>query len=94
MCVNIGKKKRTKRMKNYKVTRITEADFGCEELPPGEEVKALVFLEDEAGEVKRLEISDRYLIEQGIDEGKEVLINQQGMLKSIDGMMTEKNMTE
>ena len=53
----------------WKIKQIAEADFGCEERLPGEKLKCLVILENENGETRRLEVEDKWLTEQGLDEG-------------------------
>lgn len=53
----------------WKIKQIMEADYGCEERLPGEELKCLVILENECGETKRLEAGDAWLRENNLDEG-------------------------
>lgn len=53
------------------VSRIEEADFGCEERMPGEPLMALVTLESDDGRECQLEVAEEWLINQGIDEGDE-----------------------
>ena len=53
----------------WKVRRIQEADYGCEERQPGEPLKVLVTLENPAGEQKMLLVADDWLYANGIDEG-------------------------
>ena len=53
----------------WKIKQIAEADFGCEERLPGEKLKCLVILENETGEIRRLEVEDDWLTSQGLDEG-------------------------
>ena len=53
----------------WKIKEILEADFGCEERQPGEQLKCLVRLENEEGETRELEGEDEWLYEQGLDEG-------------------------
>ncbi len=64
-------------MKIYKVTRITEADFGCEETGRKEQM-ALLYLEDitedtDTAETKYVEVAESTLAMQGIEEGKRVV---------------------
>lgn len=54
---------------SWKVTHIYEADFGCEERPEDAKVKCIVYLEDEQGEKRQVEVLDEWLMVQGIDEG-------------------------
>lgn len=51
------------------VSRIEEADYGCEERIPGEPLMALVILESNDGRECRLEVSEDWLLRQGIEEG-------------------------
>lgn len=45
----------------YKIRDIFEADFGCEERLPGERLKVMVELVDEAGETSVISAYDEYL---------------------------------
>ena len=61
-----------------KITDITEADYGCEEHTDGPHA-VLVF---EDGE--RLEVSERWIADQGIKEGKYIWIRDDGsFLKAV-----------
>ena len=51
------------------VSRIEEADYGCEERMPGEPLMALVILESNDGRERRIEVSEEWLLRQGIEEG-------------------------
>lgn len=53
------------------VSRIEEADYGCEERMPGEPALVLVTLESDDGRECRFEVSEEWLMNQGIDEGDE-----------------------
>ena len=55
----------------YRVLRIEEQMYGCEELPAGQPVLCDVTLADPAGERTRL----------GIDEGSMVVLTADGTLK-------------
>ena len=55
----------------WKVTRIDDADFGCEERLPGEPLLVLVTIENEEGQIVRFECPDNWLINQAINEGDE-----------------------
>lgn len=55
----------------WKVMRIMEADFGCEERAEDEPLMVLVTLESEDGRTLQFEVSDAWLTAQGIDEGDE-----------------------
>ena len=53
------------------VSRIEEADYGCEERMPGEPLLALVILESDDGRECRFEVSEDWLLYQNIEEGDE-----------------------
>lgn len=53
----------------WKVIRITEDDYGCEERAPGEKKKCFVYLEKKSGEKKTILVEDEYLDKKGIGEG-------------------------
>lgn len=53
----------------WKISRIYEADYGCEERAPGAQTMCLVCLENEKGEQRQLEVADAWLVENGLDEG-------------------------
>lgn len=55
----------------WRVKRIQEADYGCEERLDGEKLKVLVTLEDDQGGQRQLLVEDDRLYENGIDEGSE-----------------------
>ena len=55
----------------WKITDISEADFGCEERLPGEKLKVCVKLENENGETKTIEAYDEYLTWNHIDVGSD-----------------------
>ena len=42
----------------WKIKHIYEADYGCEERQPGEKLKCLLELENETGQVRKLEVED------------------------------------
>ena len=54
---------------SWRVKRIREDDYGCEERPENERTKVLVTLVDGNGQERVLRIEDDWLYEQGIDEG-------------------------
>lgn len=58
-------------MHMWYVSRIEEADYGCEERMPGEAVPVLVTLENDSGEEYQMEVSEKWLLYQGIEEGDE-----------------------
>ena len=53
----------------WKVQKIREGDYGCEERQPGEKVKVLVTVENEQGEVYTFLEEDDWLYENQIEEG-------------------------
>ena len=53
------------------VSRIEEADYGCEERMPGEPLMALITLKNDAGREVQFEVSENWLLFQGIEEGDE-----------------------
>lgn len=55
----------------WTIFRIDEADFGCEERLPGEPLMDLITLESDMGETLQFEVSDEWLIMQGLEEGDE-----------------------
>ena len=60
-------------MSIYRINDITEADYGCEECPP-DGPHALLVLENE----ERLEVSEQWIAEHGIEAGKSVWIGPDG----------------
>ena len=69
-------------MKVYKVTKITEADFGCEETGRKEPM-ALLYLENttENTDTKYVEVAESTLAMQGIEEGKKVVFTEDGEIR-------------
>lgn len=55
----------------WTISRIDEADYGCEERLPGEPLMLLITLENEAAEVIRFEVAENWIEMQGLDEGDE-----------------------
>lgn len=55
----------------WTISRIEEADYGCEERMPGEPLMVLVTLANEFGEVIRFEAAENWIELQGLDEGDE-----------------------
>lgn len=53
------------------VSRIAEADYGCEERMPGKPLMALVTLESDDGRKSQFEVAEEWLMHQGIEEGDE-----------------------
>ncbi|MDY6286674.1 MAG: hypothetical protein SPL65_05075 [Lachnospiraceae bacterium] len=67
-----------------RVVRIEEDDYGCEELPEGQEPQVRVILEDEKGDQTAVKASDRLLRERGIDEGDLVTVDTEGELQKVN----------
>ncbi len=60
-------------MKEYKITRIIEPDFGCEGVPEdGEKCDEVRLIDKDGGEIT-LTVSDAYLYKINADEGSTVL---------------------
>ncbi|MEE1101159.1 MAG: hypothetical protein U0K86_06730 [Agathobacter sp.] len=57
----------------WTISRIDEADYGCEERLPGEPLMLLITLENEAKEVIQFEVAENWIEVQGLDEGDEWL---------------------
>mgnify|MGYP006967152754 FL=1 len=55
----------------WTISRIDEADYGCEERLPGEPLMLLITLENEAKEVIQFEVAENWIEVQGLDEGDE-----------------------
>ena len=69
--------------KNYRVLRIEEQLYGCEELPAGQPVLCDVTLADAAGKTRTLPYPDKELTRLGIDEGSRVHLLPDGTLQKI-----------
>ena len=54
---------------SWKVKRIQEDDFGCEERQDDAKVKVLVTLAGENGQERLIRVEDDWLYAHGIDEG-------------------------
>lgn len=66
------------RGERYRVVRIDEADFGCEELPEGYERPVELTLEAGDGTLRRVTAEERSLAAQGIDAGSRVTLTERG----------------
>lgn len=62
----------------YKVLRIEEEDYGCEERLEGQPLLVRVTLEKEGGEVFWVKQKDDLLYERNINEGDFVCFDQDG----------------
>ena len=63
-------------MSLHRIGDVLEADYGCEECPP-DGPHAVLVLEDD----RRIEVSEKWIAEQGIAEGKHVWINEDGNVR-------------
>ena len=64
----------------YRVVRIDEQMYGCEELPAGQPVLCDVTLADAAGRQRILPYPDKELTRLGIAEGNDVTLAADGAL--------------
>ena len=53
----------------WKIRHIFDGEYGCEERMPGEEMKCLVVLENEECLTKEVMAEDKFLTENGLNEG-------------------------
>ena len=65
----------------YRILRIEEQMYGCEELPAGQPVLCDVVLEGTDGACCTLPYPDKELTRLGIDEGSTVVLTADGTLK-------------
>ena len=70
-------------MPEYRVLRVDEQLYGCEELPEGQPVLCDVLLENAAGERRVLPYPDKELTRLGIDEGDTVCLLPDGTLHKL-----------
>ena len=70
-------------MPEYRVLRIEEQMYGCEELPAGQPVLCDVVLEGTDGACYTLPCPDKELTRLGIDEGSRVHLLPDGTLQKI-----------
>lgn len=68
----------------YTITRIDEADFGCEGRPEGYIPMVIVYLEDEYGGAEVIEMEDAQMYHRALDEGSQVVIGGDGTLYSLE----------
>ena len=69
-------------MEIYRVLRIDEQLYGCEELPEGQPVLCDVLLENAAGERRVLPYPDAELTALGIEEGSCVALSAHKLSKA------------
>lgn len=55
----------------WKIKKIFDGDYGCDELGPGQRPKVSVTLMDDAGNEKLVSVEDEWLMENGLDVGSE-----------------------
>ena len=55
----------------WKIKQIFDGDYGCEELAEGQTLKVSVMLVNEAGTKKYITVEDKWLTDNGLDEGLE-----------------------
>ena len=60
----------------YLITKIQEADYGCEERPAGYVPQVLLRMQDESGQESYREVPDADLYAQDIKEGDRVTFTQ------------------
>ncbi|MBQ5375571.1 MAG: hypothetical protein IIU45_01745 [Lachnospiraceae bacterium] len=65
----------------YLITKIQEADYGCEERPAGYVPQVLLKLKDEFGQESYREVPDADLYAQDIKEGDRVSFNQDNQIQ-------------
>lgn len=65
-------------MKSYIITKIFEADYGCEGIPEGESMQDIVCMRADDGETLNVKVNDSELIEKNINEGDRVYCNEKG----------------
>lgn len=53
----------------WKIKQIFDGDYGCEELAEGQAPKVSVMLINEAGNKKYITVEDKWLADNGLDEG-------------------------
>ena len=63
-------------MSLHRIGDILEADYGCEECPP-DGPHAVLVLEDD----RRIEVSEKWIAEQGIEKGKQIWIGEDGNVR-------------
>ena len=58
----------------YRVEKIYEDDFGCEERAEGHEPQVIVILRDPAGNEISVKQADAWMYQQEVDEGSRALL--------------------
>lgn len=65
----------------YTIVRIDEPDFGCEGRPEGKPVMDTIVLCDEPGQEFAVQIEETRVWELGLDEGRNVILDEKGEIK-------------
>ncbi len=71
-------------MNKYKITKIMEDDYGCEDRLDDYMPRVIVYLKSEENETTIKQV-DQYLIDNDIDVGDMVIINSDGLLEKVSG---------
>lgn len=66
----------------YKIVKITEDDYGCEDRPDDYTPLVIIYLKSEDIETTIKQV-DQYLIDNVIDVGDMVVINSDGLLEKV-----------
>ena len=66
----------------YKIVKITEDDYGCEDRPDDYTPRVIVYLKSEESETTIKQV-DQYLIDNDIDVGDMVFIDSDGLLEKV-----------
>ncbi len=75
-------------MNEYKITKIMEDDYGCEDRVDGYIPRVIVYLKSEDRETSIKQV-DQYLIDNDIDVGDMVIINDEGFLEKVGCSISE-----
>ena len=75
----------------FSITRIDEADFGCEGRPEGYIPMVTVYLEDEYGGAEVIEMEDAQMYLRALDEGSQVLLGGVGTLYSLEAARRQED---
>ena len=69
-------------MNEYRITKIEEDDFGCEDRIDGYKPRVIVYLKSEDHETSIKQV-DQYLYDNDIDVGDIVIIGETGLLEKV-----------
>ncbi len=69
-------------MNTYKITKILEDDYGCEDRPDNYSPRVIVYLKSKDVETTIKQV-DQYLIDNDIDVGDMVFINSDELLEKV-----------